>query len=182
MKPKKSASPWNAIEEPRASSATLGETEQRLEGLTAGEVGPAADHKGGTSLSHRAQDPLHYSDVAKQAAVLNALPAHIALLDPEGLIISVNDAWRRFSGAHLLQGPGYEIGRNYLEICDHAQGDDASEARQVAAGIRSVLNGAVKNFSLEYPCHSPTQPRWFLLTVTPLRTISRMARSSCTWT
>jgi PAS domain S-box-containing protein/diguanylate cyclase (GGDEF)-like protein len=30
------------------------------------------------------------------------------------------------------------------------------------------LSGAVKNFSLEYPCHSPTEQRWFLLTVIPL--------------
>ena len=48
------------------------------------------------------------------------------------------------------------------------EGEDASEARQVADGIRSVLSGAVKHFSMEYPCHSPTEPRWFLMTVTPL--------------
>ncbi|MFZ1545514.1 MAG: diguanylate cyclase, partial [Candidatus Nitrotoga sp.] len=31
-----------------------------------------------------------------------------------------------------------------------------------------MLGGGVKSFSLEYPCHSPTEQRWFLLTVTPL--------------
>ena len=127
-----------------------------------------AGRDGATFLLQRAQEHLRHSGAGKQAAILNALPAHIALLDNQGLIISVNEAWRRFAGAHVLQGPGYEIGCNYLEICDRAQGDDASEARQVAAGIRSVLNGAVKRFSLEYPCHSPAQARWFLLTVTPL--------------
>lgn len=32
-----------------------------------------------------------------QAAILNALPAHIALLDAQGVIIEVNEAWCRFA-------------------------------------------------------------------------------------
>jgi PAS domain S-box-containing protein len=32
-----------------------------------------------------------------------------------------------------------------------------------------VLRGERQEFSLEYPCHSPTDPRWFHLTVTALR-------------
>ena len=31
-----------------------------------------------------------------------------------------------------------------------------------------MLGGGVKSFSIEYPCHSPTEQRWFLMTVTPL--------------
>ncbi|MGK2915451.1 MAG: EAL domain-containing protein, partial [Porticoccaceae bacterium] len=97
-----------------------------------------------------------------------ALPAHIALLDGQGLIISVNEAWRRFGRANAAHNPGHELGVNYLEICDNAPGDDAAESHQAAAGIRSVLGGVLTSFSIEYPCHSPTAQRWFLLTVTPL--------------
>ena len=147
---------------------TLHETGQRLEELTAGEVDTVADRDGRTFLLRRAQEQLRHSEAAKQAAILNALPAHIALLDTQGLIISVNEAWRRFAGANAIQGPGHGIGLNYLEICDSARGDGSSEAHQVAEGIRSVLGGGVKSFSIEYPCHSPTEQRWFLLTVTPL--------------
>jgi diguanylate cyclase (GGDEF)-like protein/PAS domain S-box-containing protein len=68
----------------------------------------------------------------------------------------------------VTQGPGYGIGLNYLEVCDGARGDGSSEAHQAAAGIRSVLSGGVKSFSIEYPCHSPTEQRWFLLMVKPL--------------
>ena len=100
-----------------------------------------ADRDGRTFLLRRAQDQLRHSEAAKQAAILNALPAHIALLDTQGLIISVNEAWRRFASANVLQGPGYGIGLNYLEICDSARGDGSSEAHQVAEGIRSVLGG-----------------------------------------
>ncbi|HUF82483.1 MAG TPA: EAL domain-containing protein [Burkholderiales bacterium] len=143
---------------------TLLETGQRLEALTAGEVDSVADREGRTFVLQHAQEQLRHSEAAKQAAILNALPAHIALLDTRGWIISVNEAWRRFSGSNAIQRPGHAIGVDYLAICDGAEG----EARQVADGIRSVLSGGAKSFSLEYPCHEPTAERWFVLTVTPL--------------
>ena len=148
--------------------ATLHQTGHRLEELTAGEVDAVTDPEGRTFLLQGAQDQLRHSEVANQAAILNALPAPIALLDPRGLIISVNEAWRQFASANLLRSPDYGIGLNYLEICDSARGDDATQAQQVAERIRAVLAGRIKDFSLEYPCHSPTVQRWFLMTVTPL--------------
>jgi diguanylate cyclase (GGDEF)-like protein/PAS domain S-box-containing protein len=158
----------DANEEVAALIQSLHETGQRLEELTAGEVDTVADRDGHTFLLGRAQEQLRHSEAAKQAAILNALPAHIALLDTQGIIVAVNEAWRRFGSAHAIQGPGYKNGLNYLEICDSARGDGSSEAHQVARGIRSVLGGRVKSFSIEYPCRSPTEQRWFLLTVTPL--------------
>jgi diguanylate cyclase (GGDEF)-like protein/PAS domain S-box-containing protein len=145
------------------------ETGQRLEELTAGEVDSAAGRDGGTFLLRHARDQLRHSELAKQAAILNALPAHIALLDTQGRIVSVNEAWERSGSTNAIQGPGHAIGLNYIEICDGARGEGSSEARQVAGGIRSVLNGGVKSFSIEYASHSPAAgQRWFLLTVTPL--------------
>jgi diguanylate cyclase (GGDEF)-like protein/PAS domain S-box-containing protein len=105
---------------------------------------------------------------SRQAGILNALSAHIALLDRKGSIVSVNEAWRSFGRANEVLSPGYGVGLNYLDICDRASGDDAVEARAVAAGIRSVLAGSSSNFSIEYPCHSPAEQRWFLLSATPL--------------
>mgnify|MGYP001560516477 FL=1 len=168
MNPGQLPFPGNADEETLALIETLHATGQRLEELTAGEVDAVANREGRTVLLRRAQDHLRHNDAAKQVAILNALPAHIALLDTQGVIVSVNEAWRRLAGASAIQGPGYGIGLNYLAICDSARGDHSSEAHQAAAGIRSVLGGAVKSFSIEYPCHSTTEQRWFLLTVTPL--------------
>jgi diguanylate cyclase (GGDEF)-like protein/PAS domain S-box-containing protein len=162
--PPEAASP----DEVSALIATLHSTEQRLQKLTGGEVDGVADSHGRTLLLRRAQEQLRYSDAAKQAAILDALPAHIALLDAQGLIISVNEAWRQFANSSALHGPGHEIGINYLAICDSGRGSDSSEAHVVAEGIRSVLSGAARSFSIEYPCHSPTDRRWFLMTVTPL--------------
>ncbi len=165
---KKTPLPAFTNEEIAALIESLHHTEQRLEQLTAGEVDTVADRDGRTFLLRRAQDHLRHSEAAKQAAILNALPAHIALLDTEGTIISVNEAWRRFASANALQNPEYGIGLDYLDICDSAQGDNALEAHQAAAGIRSVLAGETRSFSLEYPCHSPAEQRWFLMTSTPL--------------
>ena len=136
--------------------------------LTGGEVDTVADRDGRTFMLQSAQEKLRHRESARQAAILNALPAHIALLDTRGVILSVNEAWRRFAGANAVQGSGYRAGLDYLAICDSAQGDGSSEAHQTAAGIRSVLSGKTSQFSLEYPCHSPTEQRWFLMTVTPL--------------
>lgn len=105
---------------------------------------------------------------ARQASILSALPARIALLDTQGRILSVNEAWRRYAGVNALQEPGFGIGLDYLAICDGAPGHEASEAHELAEGIRSVLTGAASSFSTEYPCGAPPDQSWFLTTVTPL--------------
>ena len=94
MKPVKTALPGNTNTEVLALIETLHEVGQRLEELTAGEVDTVTNRDGRTVLLRRAQEHLRHNEAAKQAAILNALPAHIALLDSQGIIISVNEAWR----------------------------------------------------------------------------------------
>jgi signal transduction histidine kinase/CheY-like chemotaxis protein len=101
------------------------------------------------------------------SSVLDSLPAHIALLDPTGVILRVNAAWQKFAVANVFQGVNYGVGSNYLEVCETARGDCAEEAAAAAQGIRAVLNGDRQLFELEYPCHSPHEQRWFRLMVTP---------------
>ncbi len=153
---------------------TLHETQERLQELAGGEV-DAVLHPGGQSyLLHEAQEKLRQSETvqhdlaATQSSILNALPAHIALLDHEGAILSVNDGWRHFAGNNGLQSSAAGVGQNYLEICDRAYGDCAAEAHSAALGIRAVLAGTTAEFALEYPCHSPTEERWFQLRVNPI--------------
>ncbi len=158
----------DATEEISALIETLHRTEQRLEELTAGEVDSVASREGRTFLLKNAQDRLRESEATKQAAILNALPTHIALLNVQGNIVAVNEAWRRFASKNELRGPKDGMGLNYIDICECALGNDATGAREVAVGIRSVLEGKSNLFSIEYPCHSPTEQRWFLMTVTPM--------------
>ena len=146
----------------------LHQTEQRLALLTGGEVDTVADRAGSTFLLRGAQDQLRHIEAARQAALLDALPAHIALIDSRGTIDSVNGAWRRFATANGGLEADCCIGANYLDSCDRARGPHAAGAAEVAAGIRSVLAGQSQRYSYEYPCDSPTECRWFMILVTPL--------------
>ena len=141
---------------------------QRLEDLTVGEVDTVADSQGRAFLLRHAQEHLLQIKADRQAAILDALAPHIALLDPDGMIVSVNAAWRRFGQENGLQSPGDGIGMNYLKQCDQACTGHAVEAPAVAAGLRAVLNGQSTAYSIEYPCHSLTEQRWFRFTATPL--------------
>lgn len=103
-----------------------------------------------------------------QTALLDALPANIALLDAGGVILAVNKAWRRFAHDNGLRHAEHGVGLNYLDVCDQASGADAALAESVAAGLRAVLAGERSDYSLEYPCDSPTEERRFLLSATAL--------------
>jgi PAS domain S-box-containing protein len=168
MKPVKPQPPLDADEEIATLIETLHSTGRRLEELTAGEVDGVADREGRTFLLRHVQEQLRHNEAARQTTILNALPAHIALLDGQGRIVSVNQAWQRFADANAPQHTECGVGANYLAACDSAQGDDAASAQQAAAGIRALQNGAASHFSMEYPCHSPTRQRWFLMTASPL--------------
>jgi PAS domain S-box-containing protein len=100
--------------------------------------------------------------------IIQALPAHLAVVDPEGRLILVNEAWRDFSASN--GGPtdsSVMVGANYLEVCRAAVDADI-HAAQALAGIEAVLAGELPQFTLEYPCHSAWEQRWFLMTVSPL--------------
>ncbi len=99
-------------------------------------------------------------------STLDALSAHIAILDEAGVIIAVNAVWNRFAQSNAQSGARLGVGVNYLEVSDGSQGECAEEAPAVARGIRAVLAGEAEEFQLEYPCHSPQEKRWFIVRVT----------------
>jgi DNA-binding CsgD family transcriptional regulator len=98
--------------------------------------------------------------------ILDALSAHIAILDKNGVILKTNRAWQNFADANRLKILADASPLNYLSICDLARGESSEEAKVVAEGIRSVIKGEIKEFLLDYPCHSPSQKRWFYMRVT----------------
>jgi hypothetical protein len=69
-------------------------------------------------------------------AGFNALAAHIAVLDAQGIIVAVNAAWERFGLAH--QAPSFE----------------SAEAQGILIGLQSVLEGRQASFAMEYPVWS----------------------------
>ncbi len=145
---------------------TLRVTEQRLDEITAGEVDSVFDRYGRSFLLRTAQESLLDNEAIKQEAILNALPASIALLDAQGVIVSVNEAWSAFGRAYPQQFADAPVGANYFDVCAHVNG----EAQLIAAienGLRDVLCGVAPTFVVEYPCHAPNEQRWFRMTMTP---------------
>lgn len=99
--------------------------------------------------------------------VLNTLALGVVILDYEGTIILVNRAWSTFGNANAaVNFENNFIGVNYLSICDQALGTDAESAQFMAAGIRAVMRNEKNEFLIEYPCHTPSEKRWFVCRVT----------------
>jgi len=104
-----------------------------------------------------------------QTGILDALTGNVALIDSTGVILAVNEAWRRHADVNGLGSTDFSVGQNYLKICESASATHSGEADRAAAGIRAVLAGEAPHFELEYSCSSPAQLRWFRMTVKPLK-------------
>jgi DNA-binding CsgD family transcriptional regulator/PAS domain-containing protein len=106
--------------------------------------------------------PLSFSEELART-VLDSLSAHIAILDANGVILETNRAWRDYSTQSGIPADFEYRGTNYLNICDATTGEDAEIARRVAGGIRAVIAGKLKEFLLDYPCHSGDNKHWYYL-------------------
>ena len=120
---------------------------------------------------HLAEDALRES---RNFAVniLDSLGEHIAVLDETGVITAVNRAWSRFAAenGNPELGGSAVVGVNYFAVCSLPPRDpDNASAAAARAGIQSVLSGAMDSFTLEYPCHSPDEKRWFEMRVRRLQ-------------
>jgi PAS domain S-box-containing protein len=108
----------------------------------------------------RAEGRLREAEAFWQAT-LDSLLARIAILDERGTIIAVNVAWRRFAES---EGADSEcVGSNYIAACLAAPDPVATV---VARGLGEMLVGAREDLQLDYPCHTPSQQRWFLFRAT----------------
>jgi len=110
-----------------------------------------------------------------QAAVLDALPAHIALLDSSGRVALVNQAWKDFARANGYAGQDFGVGQNYLAACQSGSGEPDGTVQKTVDALRAVLAGRMHDFAVEYSCHGPDEKRWFQLQVAPMPAASGYA-------
>jgi PAS domain S-box-containing protein len=96
---------------------------------------------------------------------LDALPSHIAILDDQARIISVNSAWRTFADCNGMSLNNHGVGMKYIEICEAACGISAEGTAKVAAALKELLEHKRSSFYFEYPCHSPSAKRWFVVRI-----------------
>jgi PAS domain S-box-containing protein len=104
---------------------------------------------------------------------LDALSGHIAVLDESGTILEINQAWQRFANENPPpdgSASAIGIGINYLDHCRQTllKEDDIPDYAQA---IRDIIDGRRAQFEMEYPCHSPTEQRWFVMRVTRFQSL-----------
>jgi PAS domain S-box-containing protein len=108
------------------------------------------------SKRKRAEAAARQNEALLQSTI-DALHAHVALLDEKANIIAVNEAWRRFASENGYRGDDAGVGQNYLEACV------VEEAQPVAEGIQGMIDGRLDSFSYVYECSFGEVSRWFQL-------------------
>ncbi len=110
-------------------------------------------------------------------SVLDALTAHVCVLDAQGVVLAVNRAWQAFAADNGMPPGQGMLGCNYLAVCEQAS-RAPTPAETVgmppavfADQLRAVLAGSLDGFQAEYPCDTAQGRLWFLARV------SRMAGS-----
>ena len=98
-------------------------------------------------VSQKLSDQLRSSKQFLEST-LNGLSANIALINAEGEIVLVNQAWRNFAAANGMSQDFVSEGVNYLRVCEGVCADNALEANSFAQGIRDVLDGKLETFSM----------------------------------
>ncbi len=108
-----------------------------------------------------------------QLSILNSVSAQIAVLDNKGFITLTNQAWKDFALNNAKTANpdliSTDIGTNYLKACQsHLNNATDDSATNAYTGISAVLKGSLAEFSMEYPCHSDSERRWYKMNVTPM--------------
>ncbi|MFZ0269985.1 PAS domain-containing protein [Caulobacter sp.] len=98
------------------------------------------------------------SEISERYAVswegIDALNAHVAVLDTTGRVIDVNASWRRFGRQNDARSD--YVGSNYLEVCRKAAGQGDRAAARMEEGLRALLSGQADRFRLAYNCAQRT--------------------------
>jgi signal transduction histidine kinase len=120
-------------------------------------------------MRQRAEQASQESE-ALSSAVLASLQDLVAVIDKDGVIIAVNEAWSRCARDHHASPlASVSVGANYLGVCRQAMLADGPTALEALIGIESVLNGYRAAFGLEYRCAILDGEAWYVMSVEPLR-------------
>ncbi len=100
--------------------------------------------------------------VAFLQAVLDAIPATVAVIDESGSIAAVNESWRRFARDNGLSWEDFGVGKAYLRPLAEVDGDSLEEAQACQDLVGRVIEGEQEEASFIMPCHGEHEKRWFL--------------------
>jgi PAS domain S-box-containing protein len=116
-----------------------------------------------TDLKQREREIQEANEFSRD--ILSSFADGVAIVDREGMILAVNDEWKRVAlekaGSEILAGAG--VGTSYLEVCRCAGAHD------VLDGIESVLSGERGFVRIEYSRLGSAGARWFQVRAMPLK-------------
>jgi PAS domain S-box-containing protein len=95
--------------------------------------------------------------------ILNSLPAHVAVLDDLGVVITVNAPWDCFALENGGSPAQLSEGANYLEVCRRSAAAGDRDAQQALAGLECLISGHQQEFMMEYPCETTDGALWFMM-------------------
>lgn len=102
---------------------------------------------------------------------VNSLQAALAIVDQEGTIIAVNDAWKEFVRLLFADPEHITVGRNYFTTWEIERYDEATQviAHQFFDGLQNVLNGEQDRYLQEYHMTTREGEKWFAGTINPFK-------------
>lgn len=98
--------------------------------------------------------------------ILDTIDHHIAVIDQQGDIQFVNHSWLSYGENNGCLTDIHWQSVNYLKVCQDAAAAGDEFGRGASQGIEQVLSGQLDLFTLEYPCHSEGEYRWFMMEIT----------------
>jgi PAS domain S-box-containing protein len=101
--------------------------------------------------------------------VLNSLSAQVAVVDHDGIVVAINDAWEEHVKDEAWHWSHVHLGENLVRHFREFVGKPVEFTKAIHRGVTEVMRGEVAHFEIEFPAHTSTQRRWFVMRVTPLR-------------
>jgi formate hydrogenlyase transcriptional activator len=116
---------------------------------------------------------------ALNRAIHGSISSAVAVLDREGRVIAVNEAWA--AAAARVESPAARAakGEDYLEACRPPTTDGPSLA-EILAGVQAALSGQAARHQTTLRCRSDGSECVFLVTATPLK--AEAGGAVVTWT
>ena len=103
------------------------------------------------------------------SAVLDSMRNAVAITDGDGVVIDANPSWTRAAKAGSPgRLDGVPVHADYFSDRQAAAADSPDTARMLT-GLDTVLRDSRPLFEMEYACPDADEPRWFSISVVPLK-------------
>lgn len=101
-------------------------------------------------------------------SIVDHSSASIAVVSLKGDIVFTNDRWLAFAQDNGLTSYDWR-NSNYIDVCKNAAQSGDSVSQAIIEAFKAFAKGRQTSFQIDYPCHSPSEKRWFRLRAVPIR-------------